>query len=133
MDERSAGGFMNQNDRPLDGWRILLVEDQYLIAAEIRRLVQSMGGEAIGPANTVEKALGLLDPTPDFAILDINLGSHSVWPLVDALKERSVPLVLASGYDHFMVPDEHQDVARLRKPLSRIELARVVRQIRAAA
>jgi DNA-binding NtrC family response regulator len=83
----------------LEGRRILVVEDEMLIAMELEGVLEDEGCIAVGPAPTVCRALGFLDREPvDAAILDLNLDGKDASPVALALAERGVPFVVASGY-----------------------------------
>nr|WP_225190528.1 response regulator [Bradyrhizobium sp. IC4059] len=82
-----------------DAPRILVVEDEYLIALELETQLTTAGYRVIGPASDVDGALELLNASrPDAAILDVNLAGEWVTPVAQALKAMSVPYILASGY-----------------------------------
>jgi len=80
---------------------VLVVEDEFLIAMDLEAMLREHGWRVLGPAATVEEALRLLDggETPDVALLDVNLRGRTVAPVAEVLRERSVPIVLASAYD----------------------------------
>lgn len=78
---------------------ILVVEDEFFTAMEVQSILTGAGYEVLGPAANVETALALLDErTPDAAVLDVNLGGERVTPVAEALEERQIPFVLATGY-----------------------------------
>jgi CheY-like chemotaxis protein len=79
---------------------VLVVEDELLIAMDLKRLLGRHGFRVLGPAATVAGALLLLDgATPDVGLLDVNLRGELVTPVADVLRARGVPFVLASAYD----------------------------------
>ncbi len=83
----------------LDGKRILIVEDEFLIAMTARDMLEEFGAIVIGPATTVEEALELANrETIDIALLDLNLHGHSSSVVADALEARGIPVVFATGY-----------------------------------
>lgn len=96
--------------------RILIVEDEPLIAMMLEDFIDAMGKECVGTCDTVQSALATIaDESPDAVILDINLsGGEKSWPVADALAERGIPFVLSSGGDE--VTDDHADRPRLSKP-----------------
>ena len=99
--------------------RILIVEDDYFIAEDLRRSFQKSGAEVIGPVPTAEEAVELLSKTLDLdgAVLDINLDTDGpVFPIADALAARNVPFVFATGYDGDIIPDRFAGVRRFEKP-----------------
>src|SRR3954471_9178294 len=75
----------------LRGRRLLVVEDEYVIAADIAASLQALGVEVAGPAASVVEALALLESEGDRldgAVLDINLGNERVYPVADVLRGR---------------------------------------------
>lgn len=99
--------------------RVLVVEDDYLVAMDIVRALERAGAEVIGPAPAVEAALDALEQTaPDGAILDINLGGEMAFPVADALLARGVPFVFATGYDAQVIPSRFINVKRCEKPMA---------------
>jgi CheY-like chemotaxis protein len=84
-------------DFGLAGRRVLIVEDEVIVAFNLECEVEDAGGEIVGPAHSLEEAERLLNQPIDVAILDINLNGESVWPVARALRDRGVPYVLASA------------------------------------
>jgi two-component SAPR family response regulator len=83
----------------LAGLRVLVVEDEFLAAYEVERLVHKLDCVVVGPAASVNGALDLVaDEPPDLALLDVDLNGTPVTPLVETLKTRKVPYVLITGY-----------------------------------
>ncbi|TIP80723.1 MAG: response regulator, partial [Mesorhizobium sp.] len=79
---------------------VLIVEDEYLTALDLKLLLEHHGWRVMGPVATVRDALRLLDDElPAVALLDVNLGNELVTPLAEILKARDVPFVVASAYD----------------------------------
>jgi CheY-like chemotaxis protein len=80
--------------------RILVVDDELLIAMDMEQMLVDLGAEVVGPATTLNSALQLATTEQiDCAVLDVNLGDNvSVGPVVDALRARQIPFVLATGY-----------------------------------
>ena len=107
-------------DVSLQGRRVLVVEDEYLIAEDLREQLLSCGAEVLGPVASVNDALALLEDgaAPDLAILDIGLGGEKVYPVADALRVRGIPFVFATGYDAWIIPDGYADVPRTEKPVA---------------
>ena len=96
--------------------RILIVEDEPLIAMMLEDFLEMLGKELVGCCDTVQSALATIeDEHPDAAILDINLsGGEKSWPVADALAAKGIPFVLSSGGEE--VADGHADRPRLAKP-----------------
>ena len=79
---------------------VLVVEDEFLIALDLRLMLERGGWRVLGPVATVRGALRLLeDELPAVALLDVNLGEDLVTPVAETLKARDVPFALASAYD----------------------------------
>lgn len=78
----------------VSGRRLLVVEDEYLIVVS-RLLAGGKGAEVRGPVPSVADALAILkvEPMPDAAVLDINLGDEQIFPVADALQAAHVPFV----------------------------------------
>ena len=87
------------NDRAMysfSGKRILVFEDSFLLSEETGRKLGAIGAVILGPVNTTEQALYLLqNEEVDAAILDVALEPVTVLPLVDALETRSTPFIFA--------------------------------------
>jgi DNA-binding response OmpR family regulator len=105
----------NNNRQPT---RVLVVEDEYLIAADLVMRLEGEGVEVIGPVGTIEGALDLLDRTEilDGAVLDLSLSGEMAFPVADALRDRGVPFVFSTGYDRTRIPTRYAGVTRLDKP-----------------
>jgi DNA-binding response OmpR family regulator len=116
------------SDLDLTGHRILLVEDEYLIARSLGVLLGIWGATVLGPASTIERALGLLAKTDgiDFALVDINLRGVAAFPVADALLARGVPFAFTTGYGTSMIPEHYRDVAALQKPFDAAALAKAL-------
>ena len=79
--------------------RILVVEDEFLIALELDEALRNAGYQVLGPASSVSAALELLQSErPDAAVLDVNLAGEWVTPVAEALRGMLVPFILATGY-----------------------------------
>jgi CheY-like chemotaxis protein len=81
--------------------RILVVEDEYLIAMMLRDALEDVGSVVVGPVPSVEKAIKTIaaDPNIDAAILDVNLGGVMAYPVAEALVARNIPFVFTTGYE----------------------------------
>jgi two-component SAPR family response regulator len=83
----------------LKGKRILVVEDEALIAVMVEDMLIEMGGEVIGPAATIDDALDMArEHTLDAAVLDVNVRGQRIDPVAEALMARGVPVLFATGY-----------------------------------
>jgi CheY-like chemotaxis protein len=102
----------------LSGRRVLVLEDEYFIADDIARTLEQAGAQVVGPFTRHADALNALEREHplDFAVLDINLQGEISFVVADALKERHVPFVFATGYGQPAIPASHQQVPRWEKP-----------------
>lgn len=107
-------------DMSLHGCRILVAEDEYMLADELAQELDDRGADVIGPAPTVEQAIGLARATERLhgAILDVNLGGALVYPVAEVLHDRGVPIVFTTGYDADVVPAQFAGVPRCEKPVN---------------
>lgn len=79
---------------------ILIVEDEFIIAMDLKVMLERLGWRVLGPVPKVANALRLLeDELPTLALLDVNLGDQLVTPVAEALRSRGVPSAVASAYD----------------------------------
>jgi len=104
----------------LRGYRILVVEDEYMLADELRSELVDAGAVVLGPVGTVENALALIgsEGKIDGAILDVNLSGEYAYPVAEKLMDSGVPFVFATGYDASVIPGRFADVVRCEKPIS---------------
>lgn len=114
---------------------ILVAEDEYMIAQEVTELLTENGVEVLGPAPSVSEAIQLIasESWIDGALLDVNLHNETVWPVVDALRARGVPVVLATGYDASVTPPAYAHLPRCQKPATRQDLTRTLARAMADA
>jgi len=105
----------------LTGKRILVVEDDCLIAQQLASALSSAGVLIEGPVSDVESALEHIPSAPDLAgaILDIKLGKELVFPVADELERIAVPFVFATGFEPEIIPARHSDKIVLRKPVEK--------------
>jgi CheY-like chemotaxis protein len=110
------------------GKRVLIVEDEVLIALDTQDALTEAGYVVVGPATSVPAGLTLIESEQiDAAVLDVYLGGIYVWPVADALRRRGVPFVLMTGFSAGLdVPANFQSVPRLGKPIVLGELLRAV-------
>ena len=116
--------------RNLCGRKVLLVEDDYFIAQDMRSMFESKGAQVLGPVASVDTALAIVESEPeiDAALLDINLRDVMVFPVADALNARGVPFVFATGYEKATIPERFADVQHCEKPVDFEALVRAFLQ-----
>jgi DNA-binding response OmpR family regulator len=99
--------------------RVLVVEDETMIAMLVEDMVQDFGCEAVGPAARMDEALNLAHSADlDAAILDINVGGAAIFPVADVLRARGIPLIFSTGYGVDRLPPRFLDCPTLRKPFT---------------
>ena len=107
-------------DRTLRGCRVLVAEDDYMLADELRTELGEADAVVIGPAATIEDALNLIrsEPEIDGAVLDVNLRGEMIFPVADVLLQRGVPFLFTTGYDASVIPTRFECVVRCDKPIN---------------
>jgi PAS domain S-box-containing protein len=125
-DERPSNPELNLHADK--GCRILVVEDEGLVALQLQAHLEDAGHSVIGPARSLAQGLRLAESEGiDAALVDISLGRDSSAPIADRLLARSVPFAFATGYaDSAMLPEHLRAIPRLNKPYAVDEVRRVV-------
>ena len=102
------------------GRRVLIVEDESLVAMLLETILEDMGCVPVGPAATVEEGLRMAaEGQPvDAALLDVNVAGRQVFPVAEALKEAGVPFIFSTGYGEGGLPDEWRGQPTLQKPFT---------------
>lgn len=114
--------------------RVLLVEDEAIIAMSVEDMLVDLGCIVIGPALSPGHASRLaLEEQIDAAVLDINMGEGASFPVAWILRERGIPFCFATGYGEAGVPEDLSDVPVLAKPFNQESLAGVLRRLTSAA
>jgi len=116
--------------RHLAGKRVLIVEDDNILAMTIAEELAAERAKVIGPAPTVTDALEVIARIDlDGAIVDLNLRGKAAFPVADALADRHIPFVFATGYlvaGH--IPARHADVRRFEKPTAPSVICRALEE-----
>lgn len=101
------------------GLRVLLVEDNFLVATTIKAALLSLGCSVVGPVPSLQQGLVLAESEPlDGAILDINIVGGSSTPIALLLKQRHTPFFFITGYGSpHSLPEDLSQCLRLRKPV----------------
>lgn len=109
----------------LTGLRVLLVEDQSLIAMDVEEMLHELSCADVMTASRVSQALEMITTAaPNLAILDLNLGQETSEAVADELMRRSIPFMFATGYsDGTGVPVRFSGVPTVNKPMSRDSLS----------
>ena len=106
----------------LKGTRVLIVEDNYVVADALEYLIDGYEGSVVAIVPTVERAIEVLTASEvDIAVLDINLHGTSVVPVAEHLRAHGVPFVFLTGYgDGELLPPHLRDRPRLDKPVDAV-------------
>jgi CheY-like chemotaxis protein len=97
--------------------RVLILDDEPLIAMLLHDWLEELGYEAIGPANTVAQALAFVESDRlDAAILDVSLHKTDCYPVADVLKARNIPFAFGTGRDEQLIALRHAGTPILTKP-----------------
>jgi CheY-like chemotaxis protein len=108
----------------LAGRRILVIEDEMVVAMLIEDLLAELGCEVVRPVAHLDRALTLIErETVDAAVLDVNLDGQDSYPLADALLRRGVPFVFSTGYGGDSVRETYRGHPILQKPFTKRDLA----------
>jgi CheY-like chemotaxis protein len=109
-----------QSTEPLLAGAALVVEDNIIIALDAEEMLQELGAERVETAASVREALRLIqESTPNFALLDLNLGSESSLPVAERLRELNVPVIFATGYgDNHNLPPSLRGIPVIDKPFT---------------
>jgi two-component SAPR family response regulator len=103
----------------LAGKRILIVEDEIIVALDLANEISADGVKAIGPVSTVIAALDAIANTElDGVILDLKLRGEMAFPVADVLADRHIPFVFMTALDAGDIPSRHANIRCLRKPVS---------------
>jgi len=115
-------------DPVLRDCRVLVVEDEFMLAEELEVELLDAGAIVLGPAGTIEDAFDFIRSGReiDGAILDVSLRGEMSFPVADLLIELSVPFVFTTGYDASVIPSRLKHVVRCEKP---IKIAKVIEAI----
>ena len=123
------------SDRRLTGKRILIVEDEYFIASDLKRALDEREAVVLGPMASLGAGLAALDGGGriDMAVLDVNLNGDESFEIADRLTQRGVPIMFLTGYDGWALPSAHRGTPRLAKPFAPDAVVRVIERLVAAA
>lgn len=109
------------------GRRILIAEDETIVALFLEDVLSELGHEVAGVVSRVDEAMARAkDGSFDVAILDVHLAGKDVFPFADALAEQGIPFVFATGYGEQGLPDRYRDRPTLEKPFRPEDLAATI-------
>jgi len=111
----------------LVGKRVLIVEDEMLVALLIEDFLMDLGCSTVGPCGSVEAALNAAQTEVfDLAVLDVNLDGEKVYPVAELLTERQIPFLFLSGYGNEAIPPGRSQWKVCAKPFKADELANML-------
>jgi len=102
--------------RPLEGRRLLLVEDEMILAMDLSDIVESFGCNVVVASRVVSAKSALLDGVFDAGVLDLNLAGEMAYPVADELDRRGVPYIFTTGYGADGIDAGYLSHAVLSKP-----------------
>jgi two-component sensor histidine kinase/two-component SAPR family response regulator len=114
IDEQEAAPI---NVAAIRNRRILLVEDEPLVAMMMTQLIRDLGGEVVGPFGSLEEAMGAPLDGIDAAVLDVNVAGDLVYPLADRVKKSRKPIIFLTGYDAKSLDSRFSGSHILTKPI----------------
>ncbi len=118
----------DEPSRPLAGARLLVVEDEVLVAMELEQMIADLGAEVVGPFGRLTDALDALRREAIVgAVLDIQLDGDTTLPLVDVLLERGHPVLFVTAGAPESIPESYRQLPRLGKPFDQVEFASLAR------
>lgn len=133
-----AGGGTHNKPRPAGNLvklptgamkRVLLVEDDAMIGMMMRELLAECDVAVVGPCCTLQEALSATAGDFDCAILDVNLGGESIYPVADALVDRQIPFAFVTGYGRESIDARFANVPILQKPITRENVQACVKEM----
>lgn len=111
-------------------YRILIVEDEMLVAMNIEDMLLELGHEMAGLASRLEPALALArEGAFDLAMLDVNLAGQQSFPVADVLAERGIPFLFATGYGVKGIAERYRERPVLQKPFRAADISDALRRI----
>ena len=118
-------------NRTLRDCRILIAEDEYMLASDLEMELLNARAIVLGPFGTVETTLGFIRTKQeiDAAILDVNLRGELIFPAADLLIECGVPFVLTTGYDASVIPSRFERCVLCQKPISMVNIIQVIQRL----
>lgn len=121
---------MNTEQSAALGRRILVVEDELMIRMLLDGMLEDIGYTMTAEAGAIDEAVALARQADfDAAILDVNLNGQPITPVVEALIERGVPFVFATGYGARGVPEAYRNNPTLQKPFQTEALEQALKAI----
>ncbi|WP_108396139.1 response regulator [Devosia submarina] len=114
----------------LNGKRIVVVEDDFVLATDICRSLRDLGATVLGPAPTPFYAMHLIGRKKiDAAVLDVRLHGTTVFEVADMLRDQGVPIIFATASDRKSMPNRFRESPLLEKPFDRKKLVNEIHAV----
>lgn len=108
------------------GFRVLLVEDENLVAMLLEDMLVELGHSVVGPVSQLKKAVEIAQREAiDLAILDVNISGEQVYPVAQALAARGIPFIFSTGYGERGLPPQYRGHPTLQKPFQQDDLEKL--------
>ena len=112
------------------GLRVLVVEDEMMVALHLQDLLVSFGCTVVGPVARLQKGIEMAEREAlDLAILDVNINGREVYPVAEALALRSIPFIFVTGYGQSGIRPAYHDRPILPKPFRQQELRLAIERL----
>ena len=121
--ETSGSMTIESCDTMLAGRRILIVEDRYFVADDLRRVLTRRGAEVVALVADVEQAKRVAETDSiELAVLDVDLRGRDVFDVAGILEARGIPFIFVTGYRQAHLPETYRNKPIVSKPFSETDL-----------
>jgi CheY-like chemotaxis protein len=126
-DDTARSRQKRQSKRKGNSIKVLVVEDEGLVALMIEDILQDLGCEIVASVAHLADACVIAAKAPiDLAVLDVNLGGERSFPVAEILRDRGVPFLFSTGYETDGIPAEFNGYPVLGKPFSAKDLQQTI-------
>lgn len=117
-------------ERRADRLRVLVVEDEMMVAMLLETMIAQLGHQVVGPVARLDQAVAMAErEAVDLAILDVNVNGKEVYPVAAALAARGIPFIFATGYGKGGLRAPYHDRPTLQKPYLTDDLRQMVAEV----
>lgn len=115
---------------PLKGARVLILEDEWMIATHMAELLEEYGCAVVGPANSIAKAIDLVAVEKiDGALLDLNVAGQTAYGVALALRNRGVPFAFVTGYSADLIDEDYRMCPAIQKPINDARFKQILERL----